>query len=521
MRIIIGVVLGAALLALTGQQSTQAQDPCASLKGLVIPASAIGKPTSGAQVTAAAVTDNYCKVTGAIRPVDRSAPDINFQVNLPADWNGKAVHFGGAGYNGSVVTGMGPTAVPPGVRPAIAQGYATFGSDSGHQTRPGAEPAAFASNREALVNFGGDQLKKTRDVAMALIERRYGRAARRTYFYGGSQGGHEAFLAIQRWPADYDGAVALYPVYDMMAVQTNGTQVGQIVFRSPGAWISGAKGQVVTDRVIAACDGLDGAADGIVSNVEGCRASFDPRTLICAGPERPDCLTHEQVATLQALASDRPLGVTLSGVSTFARWPVLEGAPLGGRGVFGASVRPASPPTMADGFIYFMGDQGVRHIGLLDPKADTLKFAAPDHAAKLQEASRIIDASSDDLRAFRRRGGKLLMLHGTLDMAVTPHNTHAYWRRLENRFGAGLKDFARYYVVPGYGHGNGAFNVGWDGLGALDAWVEQKKAPANLVGTDLNPQSNRRTRPLCEFGTWPRYRGSGDVNAAASFSCVR
>jgi len=29
-----------------------------------------------------------------------------------------------------------------------------------------------------------------------------------------------------------------------------------------------------------------------------------------------------------------------------------------------------------------------------------------------------------------------------------------------------------------------------------------------------------RTRPLCEYPKWARYNGSGDVNAAASFSCV-
>jgi hypothetical protein len=29
-----------------------------------------------------------------------------------------------------------------------------------------------------------------------------------------------------------------------------------------------------------------------------------------------------------------------------------------------------------------------------------------------------------------------------------------------------------------------------------------------------------RTRPLCLYPTWPKYGGRGDVNAAASFSCV-
>ncbi|HEY0202499.1 MAG TPA: tannase/feruloyl esterase family alpha/beta hydrolase, partial [Burkholderiaceae bacterium] len=30
-----------------------------------------------------------------------------------------------------------------------------------------------------------------------------------------------------------------------------------------------------------------------------------------------------------------------------------------------------------------------------------------------------------------------------------------------------------------------------------------------------------RTRPLCEYPTWPRYNGSGDTNLAASFTCAQ
>jgi hypothetical protein len=38
--------------------------------------------------------------------------------------------------------------------------------------------------------------------------------------------------------------------------------------------------------------------------------------------------------------------------------------------------------------------------------------------------------------------------------------------------------------------------------------------------TDRNEATRGRTRPLCEYPAWPKYNGSGDVNAAASFACV-
>ncbi|MBM3569094.1 MAG: tannase/feruloyl esterase family alpha/beta hydrolase [Alphaproteobacteria bacterium] len=60
-------------------------------------------------------------------------------------------------------------------------------------------------------------------------------------------------------------------------------------------------------------------------------------------------------------------------------------------------------------------------------------------------------------------------------------------------------------------------------LSALAGWVEAGKAPADL---QVIEQPNRppfaatRSRPLCEWPSWPRYR-SGDATAAASFECAR
>ena len=33
-------------------------------------------------------------------------------------------------------------------------------------------------------------------------------------------------------------------------------------------------------------------------------------------------------------------------------------------------------------------------------------------------------------------------------------------------------------------------------------------------------KSVEMTRPLCRYPTWPKYRGTGDKNLAASFSCA-
>jgi len=86
---------------------------------------------------------------------------------------------------------------------------------------------------------------------------------------------------------------------------------------------------------------------------------------------------------------------------------------------------------------------------------------------------------------------------------------------------AKVEEFARYYEIPGYGHAvSTVFNAAWDSLTTLENWVEKNAAPVDPVVTDTVGLPGRQ-RPLCEYPTWPRYRGKGDMNVASSFFCSR
>ena len=111
-------------------------------------------------------------------------------------------------------------------------------------------------------------------------------------------------------------------------------------------------------------------------------------------------------------------------------------------------------------------------------------------------------------------------MHGTSDMTIPPGNSVALWQRLQAAHGARLSRFARFYMAPGFGHGNGSFRAGWDALGTLDAWVTKGKAPGAQTITDTNTATLGRTRPLCEYPAWPKYSGAGDTNQAANFTCT-
>ena len=207
---------------------------CDKLVGLAIPASAIGLPTSGGSVltatsveatgSGATLTPAHCLVVGRIAPVDTAAPDIRFNVALPATWNNKTMMLGGGGFNGSIPNVRGNVSNGPVDQATpIGRGYATFASGSGHQANAyGSQDGTWGLNEEAVRNFGGDALKKTRDAALHIIKARYAASPQKSYFAGGSTGGREALAAIQRWPADWDGAIAWYPAWNDAAALLGG-----------------------------------------------------------------------------------------------------------------------------------------------------------------------------------------------------------------------------------------------------------------------------------------------------------
>jgi hypothetical protein len=529
-----------AVLAQSGAgrpSASSAQQQCAALQGMTIPRDAIELPTNEAIVVSASLvmaTDTgntngeYCRVLGSIRPVDPTAPPIKFEVNLPTNWNRRVLQMGGGGYDGTLVTGLGGVSnqVPSAPTP-LALGYVTLGSDSGHEGTGGFD-ATFALNDEALANFGHLQVKKTHDAAMYLVKARYASPVQHSYFAGGSQGGHEGLIAAQKYPADFDGVVAQYPAYNLVLLHLGSLQFVKAVYDRNGAgWINPNKVKALVAAVYAACDDLDGVTDGIISSVPGCNKVFTMETvrtkLRCnGGADTGDgCLSDAQIKTVDTLNSPYSLSFpTAAGLTTYPKWPILEGATFLNN-TLGNSAVPSRPPAAGDAFQLRPADATIRYVITRNPTLDPLTFDPSQWAARITEVSRLLDANSADLSQFMAKGGKLLLMVGSIDDSIPPHNTLNYYSRLVARFGqATLDTFVRFYYIPGFGHGTGVFNAKFDSLGALDTWVTQGKPPGALLATDGNPATKGRTRPLCAYPAWPKYNGSGDVNASSSFTCV-
>ncbi|HEU4619159.1 MAG TPA: tannase/feruloyl esterase family alpha/beta hydrolase [Gammaproteobacteria bacterium] len=507
-------------------------EDCGALQGFSIPVSAIGLPTGGAVVQAAVAVaagekDNpngdFCKVTGVVKPNDAMSPNTQFEVNLPLAWNGRALQQGGGGYDGSLVTGLGPfTMQPPGVPNPLKQGFVTLGSDGGHQGGPGFD-GRFGLDDEALLNYGKQSVKKTHDVAVAIVKQAYGRLPARFYFIGGSQGGHEALDAAARYPEDYDGVVANYPAYNVTMLHLGSLNAGKALYENGGAgWMNPAETKLLTDAVYAKCDDLDGAKDGIISNVKACDAAFDVTALRCeGGADRGDgCLSDAQIAAVRKIASDYKPGFRVAGMDTFPKWPLLEGA-LFQVSNFGQVKQPSNPLSGKEALLYSAGDQTAKFIITRNPNLDTMTFDPARWQARIAEVAAIMDVTNVSLEKFRAKGGKILLTHGTADDFITPYNTVRYYERQVAQFGQpGVDGFIRFYVIPGFGHGFGPFNAKLDGLAVLQRWVEDGRAPGNLTAMDGNANANR-TRPLCEWPKWPKFTGArGTENEASSFTCT-
>ena len=532
---VIPTLMVAALARLGAADETTALPAaaCASLQGMTIAASSIGLATSGAEVqtsamVAAAAAGNangeYCKVTGIVKPKNAASPSLEFEVNLPAAWNRRALQMGGGGYNGSLVTGLTPfTLQPSTVENPLKQGYVTLGSDGGHKSTAGFD-GRFAMDDEALANFGKESVKKTHDAAMEVIKKAYGRAPERFYFIGGSQGGHEALDAAARYYRDYDGVVAHYPAYNVTLLHLGSLNAGRAVYEGGGAaWLNPAKTRLVTDAVYAKCDGLDGVKDGIVSDVKACNAAFDVKTLRCAGGKDggDTCLSDAQLAAVQKIASDYKPGVTVAGMDTFPRWAFLEGALFRERSNWGTVPQPSNPLSGKEPLLYTAGDQTAKFIITRNPALDTMTFDPKQWKERIAWSASMMDVTDQSLAPFKAKGGKIIMTHGTADDFITPHNSEAYYQRQVKQFGqSGADSFMRFYMIPGFGHGFGPFNAKIDSLTALRNWVEKGEAPKGLTATDGNPNANR-ARPLCEWPKWPKFTGAaGSENSAASFTCV-
>jgi feruloyl esterase len=546
-RVWAGIIAAVLAAVSCASAATIVDDPAATCGGLAGPASdAVSidsatlqassplsvserAPTPAGRISPA--TPAFCKVLGHIAPTDTEAPPIKLEVNLPVEWNGRSLQYGGGGFNGVLVTGLGLPPAHPFNKPSpLARGFVTYGTDSGHETKPGEPPQLFALNDEAFENFAHKAYKKVRDAAVALMVRAYGKPPEKMYFMGSSEGGREALTMAQRYPEDFDGIFARVPVINWVGLQHAGTRSGLATMGE--GWIRPAQVKLVADAVLKACDKADGSDDLLVENPVGCKATFRPETLRCVeGKNGDECLTDAQIGAINTLHSTYKFTFPLAnGIDDYPGWGV-SGEDIPSFGPTGGWISwwlgkaaPAQPPIPGNGIAWIYGAGGIQYVFARDPKLDVRTYKPEDHKERVLAVSELMDSTNPDLSRFRARGGKLIILEHMSDYAQSPYAGIRYFENVQRVLGqAETAEFARLYTAPGTDHVGSGAPANIDMLNVLADWVEKGQAPGDLEVIEQKSEAPAfatiRALPLCQWPAWPHYR-SGPVAVSSSFFCA-
>lgn len=508
--------------------------------------------------------------------VDGKPYAIGFEMRLPANWNGRFFHQVNGGAGGSIDTdttrAFGQKLGGSPESNALMDGFAVLSSDAGHKpdtsypvdpdTGLSIQSVAFGLDPQARRDFGYNMVAVLTPVAKNIIHAAYGRGPDRSYMAGCSNGGRHAMVAAARFANDYDGILAGAPGFNLpkavVAEMWDSQKLMSIakttdpVTNRPAIWssFSGNDLKLVSSKVLAKCDALDGAADGIVADVAACQSafSFDRDVPACAAGAAPDgsCLSPAQ----KAVMADILRGPRDSkGNALYADWPVdsafgTEGWRVWKTGLgfgpgfikYGLNLSLGAPTSL---YMYTTPPA--------DPKVATglgatiidavLNYNFDNAQAQLDGTTPLFTESvmsvmtppnPTNLSTLRNRGAKLVVFHGVSDAVFSYNDTKAWYDGLNTNHAGKASEFARLFPVPGMGHcAGGPATDKFDFLTPLVNWVEQGQAPESVAAVsrtaaqnaDLNDIPVGRTRPLCAYPKVARYNGVGAIDDARSFNC--
>ena len=506
MKFLVGCLSALLLAGLMNPQPLKASASCASLASLALPnatitlaravdpgpfAPAIPAGGAGAAAQAFSAPRAFCQVAATLRPSSDS--DIKIELWMPAaNWNGKFQAVGNGAFNGTIAY--------PAMMSALGSGYATSSTDTGHV----GGGASFAlGHPEKVIDFGWRAVHEMTVISKKIIAAYYDAGPKFSYWNGCSAGGRQGMKEAQRFPADFDGIIAGAPGLDWTGRAAQAVRVAQALQKDGAARLSSAKAQLLHTAVLQACDTLDGVKDGVVDDPKRC--TFDPGVLQCKGADGASCLTPVQVNTARMLYSPQVNSKTTRETAGLQPGSELGWTDMG----WSASAR-------ATGLDQF------RFLVFKDPRWDVDTFNVDTDLARAEEIDHdTINALDPNLNAFGDRGGRLIQYHGWSDPQISPGNSVQYYQRVVEALGVSkVQGSYRLFMAPGMAHcGGGDGPNTFDMVSALEQWVEQGKAPDQIIASHSTNGVVDRTRPLCPYPQVAVYKGMGSTDQAANFEC--
>jgi hypothetical protein len=456
-------------------------------------------------------------------------PAVNFEIKLPLrEWNGKFYMVGCGGYCGTLNSEA--RGFQNAMNFGLRRNYVVAVSDSGHWGT-GAGDARWAMNNPvAVMDWAQRYVPETARVSKIILKAYYGAEQNRSYFAGCSQGGRMGIMEALRNPKDFDGIISGAPSPDTTGLHNLFAWVAKANTGPDGKSIlSPAKLNLLRDSVRNACSEKIGVTEPVIADPRACH--FKPSSLQCRAGDGADCLTQAEVGAVEKIYCEPvnsrgqrlyPSGVPLGSEPFWPSWIVGTPGP-----------RTPMPVWVQNFFSYMAFDPPI------GPSFKLTNYDFDKDPPRLAYAASIVNTATfnpnsgeiefGDMNAFRQAGGKLVLWHGWADALVPPQLTVDFYEVLAKKSGgmAVTQDFARLFMVPGMDHcgiqieGPGIADTGIDPLTALEQWVEQGKAPTELIATKVAPTGNQTLwrRPVCAYPKVARYKGSGDPTDPTSFAC--
>jgi feruloyl esterase len=473
-------------ISVASAQNAKPCKPCEDLKNLQLPDVTIlaveakthdtVKDPSQPWMPTVIISKPFCRVLG------RVSKEINFELLMPQESNGRFLMSGGGGFVGSIQNGY---------KDKVNEGYATAGTDAGHK---GGTDAKWAyNNMERQLNFGRLAVHRTAVACKAIMQNYYCAAApTKSYFAGCSRGGGQAMIEAQYYPEDFDGIVVGAPAFGWPAIAAKGIYDSQLNYPDPKSLkpiVTNDNLKLLQSEVLKQCDQLDGSVDKIIDDPRKCKFDFSKLPVCSDGKGSATCLTKEQLAAIKAVYS--PL--VIEGKQVYPGFPFGAEAEIGSWDMWITGTSPYFANTQS--LEYMFSTNIFKYLVFNDSTWDYSKYDFKNFGAQTSYASSYLDATSTNYSDFKKRNGKIIFYHGWNDPALSAFATIEHYEGVL-KADKDAMSYARLFLLPGMLHcegGPGCDQVDWIAL--IVDWVEKGKAPDKIVAAKSGSAATKEIFP--------------------------
>ncbi|KAH9843242.1 tannase [Teratosphaeria destructans] len=530
-----------------------------SLSGGAGPAKRQAGPSSSS--SSSGTTYSYCSINVTYNHPGRDdSVTLRLAFPEPSQFENRWYVAGGGGYSlSSSTTG--------GLEYNAASGATSAGYDAFEVS---ADNVALTGNGSVdwdnVYAFGYVALGEMTMVAKPMLQNFYGLSNSTTngtkvysYFEGCSDGGRQGMSQVQRWGAEYDGAITGAPAFRYAQQQVNHVFSSEVEYTLDYYPPPCALDKIV-NATIEACDPLDGKTDGVVARTDLCMLQFNLSSIIgesyyCAGTSATSAgfgfsrLARRQMTTGAETTYEPTQNGTVNAKDVAVAQAIYDGLhnSQGERAYLswqiGSQLEDAVTQWSNSSNSWELditstgGEYVARFVQLLnESNISTLEGTTYDTLVEWMEIAMLryydsLQTTVPDLTPFMSHGGKLIHFHGESDPSVPSASSVHYWQSVMSIMYPNLtfteaveemSDWYQFYLIPGAAHcganslqPNGPYPE--DNMNILIDWVENGVKPSRLNATGAGTDDGS-TWELCQWPQRPLWPSNS--TAETDFECV-